>query len=174
MAGYTVRLLGHDETDLFRRIRLEGLRREPAAFASSGADWEQLHDDEWRRRLTVGPVVAALRSGEPVGLMGLLPERGRRTAHRATLVMVYVRREERGAGLADRMLATLLAAAATIGLRQIELHVSAENPAALGFYRRAGFAEAGRLPAGFVHEGREVEEILMVRRLAAVNAPRGR
>lgn len=164
MTGPTVRLLGPDEVAPFRRIRLEALRREPAAFASSAEDWEALTPDEWRGRLAAGPVAVAFRDDEPVGLMGLLPRQGRRMAHRGTLVMVYIRREERGAGLASRLLATLTAAGETLGIRQIELHASAENPAALGFYRREGFQEAGRLPASFVHAGREIEEVLMVRR----------
>jgi RimJ/RimL family protein N-acetyltransferase len=50
-------------------------------------------------------------------------------------------------------------------LRQIELAVSVENPAARAFYRRAGFAEVGHVPAGILDEGREIDEILMMRRV---------
>lgn len=160
-----VRLLGDHEVDVFRRIRLEALRREPAAFASSASDWEALAPEDWRQRIAAGPVVAAFRDDDPVGLMGLLPERASRMAHRATLVMVYLRREERGAGLAGRLLVCLLTEASARGIRQVELHVSAENGPALAFYRRSGFSEVGRLPAAFIHDGREVEEALMLRRL---------
>ena len=45
-----IRHLGSADFDIFRRIRLEALRAEPAVFASSAADWEKLPDDEWRRR----------------------------------------------------------------------------------------------------------------------------
>jgi ribosomal protein S18 acetylase RimI-like enzyme len=37
---------------------------------------------------------------------------------------------------------------------------------AISFYRREGFGETGRIPAGFIHEGREIDDVLMVRRLA--------
>jgi RimJ/RimL family protein N-acetyltransferase len=50
------------------------------------------------------------------------------------------------------------------GIRQLELAVSAENPAAYRFYRREGFVEIGRIPGGFLHEGEEVDEIMMARR----------
>lgn len=169
----SVRLLAGNEGELFRQIRLEALRREPEAFASSAAEWECLSRQEWQLRLEAGPVAVALRDGEPIGLMGLLPERRQRTRHRATLVMVYVRREERGRGLADRMLSKLIAAAPSLGVRQLELHVSGENGAAIGFYRRAGFAEVGRLPAAFVHDGRFIAELVMVRQLDGLSGSRG-
>lgn len=162
----TVRLLTANDVEAFRRIRLEALRLEPASFASSLADWEGLGPAEWQARMTGGPIVAAFRGEEPVGLMGLLLQRGSRMAHRATLVMVYLREDARGTGLAARMLGRLLAAAQDLRVRQVELHASVENAAALGFYRKMSFVEAGRISAGFIHEGRELEEILMVRRLA--------
>lgn len=158
-----VRLLLAGEIETFRRIRLEALHREPASFASSAADWEAAPPGDWRRRLAIGPVAVAFRDEEPVGLMGLIPEGGRRMAHRGTLIMVYVRREERGAGLASRLLATVAAAGEALGIRQIELHTSVENPTALGFYRREGFVEIGRMPAAFIHDGREIGEVVMVR-----------
>lgn len=43
--------------------------------------------------------------------------------------------------------------------------VSAENPAAIRFYLREGFSEVGRIPAGFLHDGREIDDVMMVRRL---------
>ena len=43
--------------------------------------------------------------------------------------------------------------------------VSAENPVARRFYEREGFRQIGCIPGGFLHEGREVDEIMMVRRL---------
>lgn len=161
-----VRMLTVDDVEAFRRIRLEALRLEPASFASSHDDWERLDLAEWQARMTGGPIAAAFCGDEPVGLMGLLLQRGSRMAHRATLVMVYLREDARGTGLAARMLDRLLAVAQERGVRQVELHASAENQAAVAFYRKKGFVEAGRIPAGFIHEGREVEEILMVRRLA--------
>lgn len=175
--GPEIRLLGAADVEAFRAIRLEALRREPASFASSLVDWEALTPDEWRGRMKSGPIVAAFRDEEAVGLMGLLLRTGRRMVHRATVIMVYVRREERGVGLADAMLATLVEMAREMRIRQLELHASTENPQAIRFYLRSGFNEIGRIPGGFIHEGREVGEVLMARRLApdvGVSAPRSR
>jgi RimJ/RimL family protein N-acetyltransferase len=79
--------------------------------------------------------------------------------------MVYLRDSERGGGYAVGMLNLLLDHARALGIRQVELAVSAENLAAIRFYQREGFHEIGRIPAGFVHEGREIDEIVMARSL---------
>ncbi|QND45011.1 GNAT family N-acetyltransferase (plasmid) [Rhizobium lusitanum] len=162
--GITIRHIGADEFDIFRRIRLEALRVEPSSFASSAEDWEVLSDKEWRQRLT-DPVFVAFRDDEPVGVMGLLRQRSSKMAHRATLIMVYVRKDLRGMGLAKGLLDTVIAYALSEGIVQLELVVSAENPKAIGFYRREGFSEFGRIPGGVVHDGREIDDIMMARRL---------
>ncbi|HEX8048234.1 N-acetyltransferase family protein [Rhizobium sp.] len=159
-----IRHISADEFDIFQRIRLEALRAEPSSFASSVEDWEALSDAEWRRRLS-DPVFVAFRGNEPVGVMGLLRQRSSKMAHRATLIMVYVRKELRGVGLAKDLLDTVIAYALSEGIVQIELVVSSENPKAIGFYRREGFSQIGRIPGGVVHDGKEIDDIMMARRL---------
>ena len=138
MSTDTIRLAGPDDVDAFRRIRLEALRAEPAAFSSTVAKWEALPDEEWRRRLT-NPVFIAFRDDEPVGIMGLMREQSSQMEHRATITMVYLRAGLRGSGLASALLEALTQHARELGIRLLELGVNAENPAAVGFYRRQGF-----------------------------------
>lgn len=160
-----IRLLTAADVDAFRRLRLEALRAEPASYASSAADWEALADEEWRRRVTGNSVFAAFEDGEPIGLMGLIRQSASKIAHRATIVMVYVRADRRGRGVAKGLLYALTDHARTMGIRQLELAVSVENPAAIRFYEREGFAGIGRIRGGFLHEGREIDEIVMARRI---------
>ena len=160
-----IRLLGPGDLDTFRTIRLESLRAEPDSFASSAEDWESLPEDEWRRRMLDNPVFVALDDEVPVGLMGLLRQRPSKMAHRATLVMVYVRRDLRGSGLASRLLEAATDHAREIGVRQLELAASAENEAAIRFYQRMGFTEIGRIPGGCIRDGREVDDVLMAKRI---------
>ena len=167
MNGDTIRLLTPEDVEIFRRIRLEALRVEPSAFASRVEDWEALSTEEWRRRLTETSVFVAFRDDEPVGIMGLMRQRSTKMAHRATIIMVYVRKTFRGAGIAAGLLEMATNHARDIGIRQLELAVTAENPAAYRFYEREGFAEIGRVPGGFLHDGREIDEILMARRIVA-------
>lgn len=166
MAFSAIHLLGPEDVEVFRRIRLEALRSEPASFASSAEDWERLPDEEWRRRVTGNPIFVAFQDESPVGIMGLIRERSSKTAHRATIVMVYVQKRYRGTGLSRKLLYKVIVHARETGVRQLELAASVENPAAIRFYRNEGFREIGRIPGGFVHDGREIDEILMVRRIA--------
>lgn len=161
---FTIRRTDAEDLEAFRRIRLEALRAEPAAYASSYEDWVHLSDQEWRRRLQE-PVFVAFANGEPVGIMGLSRYTASKMAHRAKLVMVYVRESLRGTGLAAKLLDGIIACAREEGILQLELTVNAESLDALRFYRREGFAEQGRIPAGFLHEGREIETVVMVRRV---------
>lgn len=159
-----IRRLGRDEVDAFRHIRLEALRCEPDAFASSYDDWALLSADEWRQRLE-DPVIVAFQNDEPVGLIGLHRERPRKMAHRAQIVMVYVRKNWRGSGLAKKLLDVITNYAQETSVTQLELTVSAENPIAMRFYKREGFTEIGRVSGGIIHEDREIDDVLMVRRL---------
>ncbi|RVV99101.1 GNAT family N-acetyltransferase [Mesobaculum littorinae] len=147
---------------LFQAIRLESLRRAPADFANTEADWTALSRDDWLARLKT-PVFAALRGGDPVGVMGLLPQTGEKRAHRAKLVMVYLRDTERGRGLADALLARVMEFAADTGIRQLELSVNATNARAVRFYERHGFATVGRIPRALIDAGRDVDELIMIR-----------
>ncbi len=160
-----IRILGADDVEAFKRIRLEALRLEPSAFASSVDEWEKLPDDEWRRRLLADPVFLAFDCNEPVAIMGLLRQRAGKMAHRATIIMVYVRREKRGTGLGRDLLDHVVHYARQQGIRQLELTASAENAAAIGFYRNAGFVQAGLIPGGVLEDDREIDDVIMVRRI---------
>lgn len=160
----SIRRLERADWMVFRQVRLEALLREPASFTSRYDDWLALPDNDWCQRLD-DPVFAVFRDDEPVGLAGLVRERLPRAAHRASITMVYIRKDLRGRGLAKSLLHNVAKFAWDIGVTQLELNVSAENPVAISFYGREGFVEIGRIPAGFIHEGREIDDVLMVRRL---------
>lgn len=160
----TIRRISAPDVDAFRRIRLEALRCEPASYASTHDEWASLPVEAWQQRLN-DPVFVAFQNDEPVGLIGLLREAPARSAHRATIVMVYVRRSLRGRGIAKDLLDTLESFARGIGITQLELTVSAENPVATAFYLREGFVEVGRIPDWFIFEDRGIDDLLMVRRL---------
>lgn len=160
----TIRRLEATDVDIFKRIRLEALRAAPSAYAATYEDWARLSDEEWRARMSE-PVFAVLRGDEPVGLAGLMRQRSSKMAHRATIVMVYLRESLRGTGLASGLMRALAADARDMGIRQLELTVSAENPAAVRFYKHEGFIEVGQIPAALLDDGREIDELVMVRRI---------
>ncbi len=160
----TIRRIGVDDVEAFRRIRLEALREEPLAYASSYEDSVVLTDEDWRSRMRE-PVLAAFRGDEPVGLAGLVRQGPSKMAHRASIVMVYVRKSLRGTGVADGLIDAVIEEARAMGIVQLELAVTAENRSAVRFYERKGFAEIGRVPGALMHEGREIDDIMMARRI---------
>jgi ribosomal protein S18 acetylase RimI-like enzyme len=164
--GETIRMLGADDVEAFRRIRLEALHAEPSAYASNAEDWEGLSKDEWSRRLLDARVFVAFQQDDPVAIMGMIRQPASKMSHRATVVMVYVRETMRGTSLATRVLDQLVTHAWDSGIRQLELAVNVENAAAKKFYGRAGFVEAGLIPGALLHDGREIDEFIMVRRIA--------
>lgn len=161
----TIRRISAADVDAFQQVRLEALRCEPASYASTHDEWASLPIEAWQRRLN-DPVFVAFQDGEPIGLIGLLREAPARSAHRAQIVMVYVRKSLRGSGVARDLLTTVESYARGIGVTQLELTVSIENPVAIGFYLREGFIEVGRVPNWFIHEGKGIDDVLMVRRVA--------
>ncbi|KAA1183893.1 GNAT family N-acetyltransferase [Rhizobium tropici] len=162
--GLLIRQLSIDDIEIFRRIRLEALSCDPSSFASLYDDWADLPDQEWHNRWS-DPVFVAFVNGEPVGMMGLSRQRPGKMAHRATLRSVYVRKGERGSGVAADLLVTVSDYARNLGILQLELAVNAENIVAMQFYRRHGFVKVGRIPGGVLDGGREIDDIIMVRRL---------
>jgi len=86
-------------------------------------------------------------------------------ARRATLIILYVRSSERAGGRASELLNAMVVYAHENEIRQLELAVSAENTAARRFYEREGFHETGRIPGGFIPDNREIDDIIMVRRI---------
>ena len=162
-----IRRLAAADLEVFRALRLEALQAEPANFASRYEDWVAQSDAEWLRRLTANAVFASFDGAEAVGMMGLTPQGGVKMAHRAHVGLVYLRRAYRGQGRAEAMLAAVEARARGMGVWQLELTVAAQNPVALRFYERMGFARVGLIPAGFLHEGRAMDDVLMMKRIGA-------
>ncbi len=164
MSNIEIRQLNKDDGGALKTIRMEALRLEPAAFASSVEDWASLSDEEWAARLKL-PIFVAFKAGEPVGIMGLQRQQARKMKHRATLVMVYLQSSTRGQGIAEGLLTAVTEFAMQNGISQIELNVSSKNDRAIRFYVRSDFRKIGLIPAGMIHEGEEIDEVIMVRRL---------
>ncbi|MBM3605930.1 MAG: GNAT family N-acetyltransferase [Alphaproteobacteria bacterium] len=152
-----------EDLPIFKAIRLESLKMAPSAFANSFTDWSSLSDQEWLDRMKA-PVFAMLKGQEPVGIMGLMLQRGGKRSHRATIIMVYLHESERGSGLASALLQAVMGFGKESGVRQFELNVNHTNAKAIRFYKRHGFATVGKILAALIEDSREVDELIMVHR----------
>ncbi len=78
----------------------------------------------------------AHRDGQPAGCGGVAL-----FADFAEVKRMYVRSHLRGQGIADAIMARLIAEAAQGGLKLLRLETGAYSSAAIAFYRRCGFAD---------------------------------
>ncbi|MCY1128582.1 GNAT family N-acetyltransferase [Frigidibacter sp. RF13] len=144
-----LRRLGPADSDLWRDIRLEALKRAPEQFSSSFADWAERPLADFAGRLESASVWAVIEAGRAVAVAALTPDDEARAL--GWVESVYVRPEARGRGLAQAVVARIERAGRERGYQELRLEVRAANPAARGLYARMGFhdvAGAGASCAG--------------------------
>lgn len=161
-----VRVLDSHDAGAFQQLRLEGLRRDPIAFAAHYE--EEASTDISAIATRIAPaadrvVVGAFEGGVLVGIAGLEREARRNTRHKALLWGMYVAPGFRGMGLGRHLLNYALDKAAEMhGLRQVNLWVNATAASAVRLYRAAGFDEVGTERAFLMVDGLSQDLTLMV------------
>jgi ribosomal protein S18 acetylase RimI-like enzyme len=160
-----IRQLTEADVAAFRSLRLEALQLAPEAYGSTLADWQDAGTDRFAARIADSWVAGAFDGGDLVGVAALDRERGTNVRHRAAITAVYVTPAARRRGHAGALLDRLAAEAAAQGIVQLELHVAAENGAAIALYERAGFQNHGLIPRALLVQGRFIDERVMIRRL---------
>jgi ribosomal protein S18 acetylase RimI-like enzyme len=134
-----------DDWRLFREVRLAALREAPYAFDSTLEQWQGPNDTEerWRQRLTNVPLnIVAYFNGAPAGMVGATNPA---TDGASELISMWVAPHARGKGVADALVAAVIAWATERGITSIELDVVEANARARAFYRRQGFVDRGRV-----------------------------
>lgn len=161
-----VRLVRVDEAEEFRTLRLRALKEEPEAF---GSTWEEENVrplEQTVARLQADNITAFGGyddDGRLMGMVRLWQEGGVKTAHKATIIGMYVAPEARGRGLGRLLLEAAIARAREIpGIEQLLLAVVATNAAARALYLSAGFQSYGLEPAALKLGDRYLDEELMV------------
>jgi RimJ/RimL family protein N-acetyltransferase len=166
---YEIRVLTAADVEAFSRLRLEALEREPEAFAATPEEHRALPVSELRRRVEPAEqgsfIAGAFRDGVLLGTAALFRDSVAKRRHKAVLWAVYVSPEARGAGLARRLVSSVIARARTYpDLRKITLTVS--SPRARALYESLGFRAFGHEKEALVVNGVAVDEAHMELRLA--------
>jgi len=138
-----VRRLDPDDWPLWREVRLASLAEAPHAYGSTLARELTFDESMWRARLAPenGLSAVAVLDGRPVGAIGGY------TAPDADVVMLmgmWAHPEHRGRGIADALVAELLAWARENAWSQVELRVADGNEVARKLFERHGFTSTGR------------------------------
>lgn len=133
----TVRI-GPEDWREFRKVRLAALSDAPSAFGSRHADWVEAPEHRWRARLTdVAFTVVARSGGKPVGVVS-----GTDSGQAVELISMWVAPNQRGTGLAARLIEEVVVWASARGQRTC-LMVRDDNIGAIRSYTRAGFIDHG-------------------------------
>jgi ribosomal protein S18 acetylase RimI-like enzyme len=165
-----LRRLSPADAPLFREIRLEGLRHDPDAFASTFENESDQPLSFFADRLARSAVLGAFRGPELLGIAGFLVQQGPKHAHKGTLWGMYVRPAARREGVGRRLVEGVIDYART-QVELIDLRVINENPAARRLYAGLGFEEYGLEKRAAKYQGRYHDDVLMAKMLEPSPGP---
>jgi ribosomal protein S18 acetylase RimI-like enzyme len=160
----TVRRLSPADAALFRAVRLEGLARDPDAFASTIEEEGEKPPSFFAERIAAAAAFAAFRGAELLGVAGFYIQPGPKHAHKGTLWGMFVRPQARGAGVGAMLVEAVIEHART-RVELIELTVISENGTARRLYERFGFEQYGLERRAAKYRGRYHDDVLMAKML---------
>jgi GNAT superfamily N-acetyltransferase len=156
----SVRRGGVEDAAALRAIRLEALADTPEAFGSTYAETATWDDGRWREVAGSWTFFLAFEDGAAVGMA----TGGYHDQHPGTwLFGMYVTPRLRGTGVADALVASVVAWARAEGAGELFLHVTELVPRARAFYEKVGFSDTGDVAT--LRRDANVAMITMVRRL---------
>jgi ribosomal protein S18 acetylase RimI-like enzyme len=164
-------MLGPEDAEMFRALRLQGLRDHPEAFGASYEDEEALPIRAWEERLHPArrmerAYFGAFSGGRLMGMIGFYRHQGRKMAHKAAIVAMYVAPEFRKQGVAKRLIAAVIGHVQEHKIaEQLHLAVVAGNQSAISLYEQLGFVAYGKEPRALKIGETYHDELLMVKRL---------
>ncbi|AQQ53545.1 GNAT family N-acetyltransferase [Planococcus lenghuensis] len=160
-----IRKLTAEDAERYFELRLEALRNDPETFASTLKDTEESPIEKFRDRLESpsSPTLGLFDNGRLIGNVTVRKETIPKMAHRATVLGMYVTPQKRGNGAGRMLVDAACALAADMAAEQVYLAVVSTNEAAKNLYARCGFRVFGIDRHAMKHDGRYIDEDLMVK-----------
>jgi GNAT superfamily N-acetyltransferase len=164
-----VRKLTPSDASAFQALRLEALRTDPVAFASSYEEERDLPESTVAERLLATDdraIVGAFDGDDLVGLAAWHREEMMKLQHKGFIWGVFVRESHRGQGLARRLLEAVIALARRAdGILLLNLTAYADNAPAIALYESLGFVVYGREASAICVDGTLHDDVHMALRL---------
>ncbi|MBO9690526.1 GNAT family N-acetyltransferase [Chryseobacterium sp.] len=133
---FKIRQLKENEAQLYKAMRLEAIKTEPAMFRVSNPPEAELTDIEWEQRIKNPRLVYGLfKNNQPIGMTSMLllnPEE-------AYLGQSYIKKEFRGQGLSSLLYQIRMQSAYQLGLRRLSVSHRKSNLASKAANQRMGF-----------------------------------
>ena len=165
MADITVRLLGDDEWQSYREVRLAALRDAPEAFVATFEEEDAFDEAYWRERMVRAHRIVAERDGESeaVGVVSLgLHEDDPGTGE---VFGLWTAPTVRGERVARGLVSAAAEQSTADGCRLLYFWVGSDNASAVGFASSFGFRPTATRRPVRVAEGataKDADEVAMV------------
>ena len=155
-----LRQLTAADLELFREIRLEGLRLHPEAFGSTFEDEQCAPLEKYSGWLGNSQIFGAFDGSHIVGIAAFGAFTGRKDSHKGWLRAMYVRSTHRRTG-ASRLLVQAVIDAARPCVELLQLSVVSDNLPAIRLYQSFGFVQYGLEKHALKQNNRYFDEIHM-------------
>lgn len=147
MTAITVRVLGDDDWQIYRDIRLAALEESPDAFAASREQEQSFDEDFWRQRVGRSRRLVAERDSKPVGVVSVgdvidtedVDEDGDDTEVVAEIFGLWVTPDLRGKGVAWQLVEAGVQQARAEQRDHVVYWVGTDNGRAVAFASSYGF-----------------------------------
>lgn len=159
--GVQVRRLFPDDFEIWKEIRLEGVKNHPTSFGGSFEEESLRSDEKWRSSLLASNIFGAFIQEKIVGCLGYYICDGQKMKHRANVFGMYIRPEARGKGV-GKILLSHVHDHAKHSVMQLHLTVLTTNFAAINLYLKCGFVIYGTEPRSLKVDGTFYDEYMMV------------
>ncbi|HEY8633732.1 MAG TPA: GNAT family N-acetyltransferase [Candidatus Dormibacteraeota bacterium] len=156
----SIRRLGPEDWQQFRKVRLAALQEAPYAFGSTFELEVAADEDSWRRRIVDWARFIAEVEGEVAGTVGA---GAGEFALTVALTALWVDPRFRSRGIGGALVGSVVDWAASEGCTQVLLWVTEMNKAAERLYEHHGFARTGRVDE--VRRGEPAVEYEMSKRI---------
>lgn len=142
-----IRQLMEQDAEQYLTIRLEALKKNPEAFATSYEEEQNQSVNKYLDRFASpgsSYTFGAFDGQDLVGVVTLIQGQKRKLLHRATIVAMYVKEEKRGTGIGKVLVERAIQKARDLaGVEQVYLSVVTDNHSAKRLYTSLGFTIFG-------------------------------
>ncbi|MEH6987423.1 GNAT family N-acetyltransferase [Cytobacillus firmus] len=159
-----IRLLRPDDAEIYKELRLEGLKKNPEAFGSSYEEEAGRPPEVYGERFKTENSFhyGAFEDGKLIGVVSLVRDTGLKMKHRTNIYAMYVTESARKNGIGKSLVSKAVEKARSWdGVEQIHLAVMSENMPAKKLYASFGFEVYGKERHALKIDGKYFDEDLM-------------